>query len=44
MSHFNHEHFTFAQTMQNSKFGQALITMGLGWKLAKKQTSDPWKS
>jgi hypothetical protein len=43
ISHFNHDHFTLAQTMQNSMFGQALITLDLGWKLAKKQASDPMK-
>ena len=43
ISHFSHGHFTPAQTMESSRFGQALSTLGLGWKLARKLLSNPWK-
>jgi hypothetical protein len=43
ISHFSHGHFTLAQTIETFRFRQALIPLGLGWKLAKKQESDPRK-
>ena len=43
MSHFSHGHLILAQTMESSRFGRALINLGLGWKLSRKQISNPQK-